>query len=63
MQRIDDLAAIVHRDVALDLDIAGFAIDFGDDEVRAEREGEVGRLPEIRRHHAGLVLGGSFMAR
>ena len=56
-QRIDDDAAIVHGDVALDLDLAGIAIDFRHDDVGAEGEGEVGRLPEVRRHQARLGIG------
>ena len=56
-QRIHNVAAIVHRDVALDLDVAGVAIDFGDHDVRAEREREVRRLPEMGRDQAGLGVG------
>ena len=47
--RIEDLAAIVDGDVAADSDGAGLAIDFGNYDVGAERENEVGRLPEVCR--------------
>ena len=38
--RVDHLAAIIDRDVTQKLDVAGFAIDFDDDDVRAEGKRE-----------------------
>src|SRR4051794_29556841 len=49
-QRVDDAPAIVDAKVALDFDLAGFAIDFGDHDVRTEREREVRRFPEVSRN-------------
>ena len=51
------LPTVVHRDVALDLDLPGFAVHLRDDDMGAEREGEIRRLPEVRRHHAGFGVG------
>ena len=40
-KRIDDLAAIVHSNVALHVNFAGFAINFNHHDVGSKREGEV----------------------
>src|SRR5208337_3424244 len=37
-QRVEKIAAVIDSDIALDFDGAGFAVDFGDDDVGAERE-------------------------
>ena len=58
--RVDDVADIVHRHVAFDVHLPGVAIHFRHHDVRAEREREVRRLPEVRRHHARLGLGRQF---
>src|SRR5439155_1307374 len=56
--RVDLLADVVHRDVALELGLAGLLVDLDDRDVRPERPGAVrrvvvGRLVEIRLHPVG----------
>ena len=66
-QRVEDPAAVVDRDVADVLDLAGLDVDLDDRDVRAEREGRVA-LVEVERVgerglHARRQLGaGSFAA-
>ena len=38
---------VVHRDIALNLDLAGIGIHLDDADVRAEGVGEVGRIVEV----------------
>ena len=47
--RVDHVAAVVDRRVALDRDLARLAVDLDLGDVRAEREREVGRVVERRR--------------
>ena len=50
--RVDDVAAVVDRDEAPDLHLAGAAIDVDDADVAAEREGQVRRIVVVRRLQA-----------
>ena len=62
--RVDDVAAVVDRRVALDrrpCPVVGVDLDLGD--VRAEREREVGRVEERRRLEVRLDAGGHRVAR
>jgi hypothetical protein len=56
--RADDVAAVVDRDVAEQLDLARIREDLDDRDVRPEREGLVGRLEEVGRLEADLDLVG-----
>jgi hypothetical protein len=60
--RIDHLAAIVDGDVTQKLDVARFAIDFDDGDVRAEREREVLRFEKVSCERPGSVSGGRSFA-
>ena len=42
--RVDDVAAVVDRDVLLQIDAAGLGVDLDHRDVRAERPDEVGRI-------------------
>src|SRR6476619_362272 len=58
--RVDDVAAVVDRDEAADVDLAGALVDVDDADVAAEREGEVRRIVvvdrlETRLHPGGMV--------
>ena len=46
--RVDDVAAVVHRHEAADLDLAGAAVDVDHADVAAEGEGQVGRVVVVR---------------
>ncbi len=52
--RVDDVAAVVDRDEAPDLDLPGALVDVDDADVAAEREGQVGRVVVVDRLEAGL---------
>src|SRR5262249_41683650 len=47
--RVDDVAAVVHRDEAPHLDLARAAVDVHHADIAAEGEGEVGRIVVVRR--------------
>ena len=51
---IDYVAAIVHSDVFIDFDFAGFGVHFDGTNVTTEGEGEIRRLEEMGGFHAGL---------
>ena len=59
-ERIQDVAAIVHRNVAPNFDLPRFAINVSDHDVRAKRECKVRRLPEARGHQPGLRIRRQF---
>ena len=53
-QRIDHIAAIVHRDVPADLDLPGLAVNITHNDVCAERESKIRWLPEAGREQPRL---------
>ena len=61
--RVDDVAAVVDRGVALDRDLAGLAVDLDLGDVRAEREREVRRVEERRRLEVRLHALGQRVRR
>ena len=52
--RVDDVAAVVDRDEAADLDLAGALVDVDDADVAAERERQVRRVVVVDRLEARL---------
>ena len=56
-QRINDIAAVVHRNIALDFHLACVTVDFRNHDVRSKGERKVGRLPEVCCHETGLGVG------
>ena len=55
--RIDNFAAIVHRDIAQKLHLARVAINFDDCDVRAERERKILWLEEVGCRKSWLHIG------
>src|SRR5690242_15977121 len=53
-QGVDDVAAVVHGHVFLDLRFASFGVHLDRAHVRAEGEGEIGGLEEVSGFHARL---------
>src|SRR6185369_11509833 len=59
-QRINNVAAIVDRNITLDLNLPGIAVDLRNNNMCAERECEIGRLPEIGSDHTRLGIWRQF---
>src|SRR5262249_3928647 len=53
-QGIDDASAIIHSNITLELDLAGFRIDLNDSDVSAKRKGVIDRLKESGGRKSGL---------
>src|SRR5258706_15590241 len=60
-KRINHFAAIINRDIAQKLCLAGFFVDLDDADVRAERKGKVLWLEKVSRGQARFSIRRKFL--